>query len=105
MSDPDTIPKPENPDPATAGGDRRPSSCSAVFLGRLWRIEFAEDGKWETVEPKKHIRRHLICLDQVTSTDGRKIWCVVVGRRKLTWGRIPPNTDSQANAKMVQNNH
>jgi len=28
MSDPDTIPKPESHDPATAGGGRRPSSCS-----------------------------------------------------------------------------
>jgi hypothetical protein len=69
-----------------------------VFLGRLWRIEFAEDGKWETVEPKKHVRRHLICVDQVTSTEGLKIWCVVVGRRKLTWGRIPQNAGAVATA-------
>lgn len=91
MSDPAATSKPESPDPAMAGRDRRPSSCSAEFFGRLWRIEFADDGKWETVEPKKHVRRHLICVDEVTSTDGIKMWCVVLGRRKLTWGR----TDQQ----------
>jgi hypothetical protein len=30
MSQEATAPKPENPDPTTAGGGRRPSSCSAV---------------------------------------------------------------------------
>jgi hypothetical protein len=34
MSDPDTNPKPESPDPATAGGDRRPSSGSS-WMDRL----------------------------------------------------------------------
>jgi hypothetical protein len=35
MYSPDTIPKPESPDPATAGGDRRPSSCYAEALQAL----------------------------------------------------------------------
>jgi len=35
MSQNPTQPKPANPDPATAGGDRRPSSCSAESLFRV----------------------------------------------------------------------
>jgi hypothetical protein len=67
------------------------ATCSAVFFGFLWHLEFASDGKWETTEPKGHVRRHIICVDRVTSTDGIAVWCVVIGRRKISWARIQQN--------------
>jgi hypothetical protein len=57
MSDPAATPKPENPDPATTGRDRRPSSCSPlrvtfsreeiVLKMRAWMsVEFGEPGDY-----------------------------------------------------------
>lgn len=61
---------------------------STIFFGRMFRYEVSDDGKWETLERKGHVRRHILCIDSVTSNDGIKAWNIVLGKRKLAWAKL-----------------
>lgn len=65
----------------------------SVFLGRLWIFQVATDWKWETTDVKaKAVRVHRLGVESVTSFDGLKAICVVLGPYKLTWGELSQNS-------------
>jgi hypothetical protein len=66
-----------------------PLSSGSVRFGRYWRFATANDGKWETADKEANaIRVHRIGLESVTSFDGLKATCLIVGKWKLTWAKL-----------------